>query len=114
VSNQESPSQSNSPSLQLGKPLDPASISSYREQNSSSFLHKNQSEAHYTRYQSQVRGGGGPPANQSGTGAVAATKLRPFYKWSDGFFDNYLKYCGPESINRRAKKVKMTYKVEEE
>ena len=40
--------------------------------------------------------------------------MRPFYKWSDGFFDNYLKYCGPESFKRRAKKVKMTYKEEEE
>lgn len=53
------------------------------------------------RYQSQPPRGGN-------------NLLRPFYKWSDGFFDNYLKYCGPESFKRRAKKVKMTYKEEEE
>lgn len=40
--------------------------------------------------------------------------MRPFYKWNEGFFDNYLKYCGPESINRRAKRVKMTFKEQQE
>lgn len=39
-------------------------------------------------------------------------KLRPFYKWKDGFIDNYLKYCSPDSIQRRAKKVRVPHQHE--
>jgi len=29
-------------------------------------------------------------------------KMRPFYKWKEGFIDGYIKKCSPEALARRA------------
>lgn len=63
-------------------------------------MHKKESEVYYTKYQSQNR------SNDK--------LIRPFYKWKDGFFENYLKYYNPEGLARRAKRVKLPYQIEEE
>ena len=58
----------------------------------SSIIQKKDKEDSYRRYQ---------PQNRNSNEKV----IRPFYKWKDGFVDNYLKYCSPDAIKFRAKRL---------
>jgi hypothetical protein len=79
----------------LKSQLEAESFFKFSDANKQKFLHKKESEVHYTKYQS--------------TNRTLEKQLRPFYKWKDGFFESYLKYCSPDAINRRAKRVKLPY-----